>query len=246
MSTGEPSFLCAAQTSALHRIAFTVIWAVCFAYVESSVVEYLRALYYPVESGGFKFPLLTLDQFQVLGSAHEKRLVIELGREFSTLVMLATLAVAAGRNAREAWAFFLLAFGVWDIFYYVWLKIFLNWPESLWTWDLLFLLPVPWVSPVLAPVLVSLVMIIAGLTALHNEDRGIPITLNRRDWAVIATGGVVVIVTFCLDSRNIMAGGTPNPFNWPLFLAGLGASSYAFALVVLRSVRRFNGNSAAQ
>jgi hypothetical protein len=160
--------------------------------------------------------------------------------------MLAGMAVAAGRNVREAWAFFLIAFGVWDIFYYMWLKVFLNWPESLWTWDLLFLIPLPWVSPVLAPVLVSIVMIASGYAALHYEFRGIPIALKFPDWTVITAGGMVVIVAFCLDCRNIMEGGAPNPFNWPLFLAGLGVSAFAFALVVLRNVRRFYGNSAAQ
>jgi hypothetical protein len=224
----------------------TVLWAVSFAFVEASVVEYLRALYHPIESGGFQFPLPTLEQIQALGKTHERRLLIELGRELCTLVMLAATAALAGRNRREGWSFFLIAFGVWDIFYYVWLKVFIGWPESLWTWDLLFLIPVPWVSPVAAPTLVSIVMIASGLVALHYESAGIPIALNYRDWAVISFGGVTVIVSFCIDCPNVMAGGLPNPFNWPLFFAGLGASSIAFALVVLRNVRRSYGNGAAQ
>ena len=60
--------------------------------------------------------------------------------------MLATVGSAAGRTAVGKFAFFLFLFGVWDIFYYIWLKVFLHWPASLLTWDVLFLIPVPWVA----------------------------------------------------------------------------------------------------
>ena len=78
-------------------------------------------------------------------------LLVDLVREFGTMVMLAAMGLAIGRNLREWFAGFMIAFGVWDIFYYVFLKVILDWPASLWTWDLLFLLPVPWIGPVIAP-----------------------------------------------------------------------------------------------
>jgi len=211
-----------------------IVWAIAFAFVESAVVEYLRALYYPLERGGFQFPLLTLDDIIALGEEHRRRLVIELGREFSTLVMLATIGMAAARNRREAWAHFMIAFGVWDIFYYIWLKIFINWPAGLMTWDLLFLIPVPWVSPVLAPVIISLFMILAGIVVLICEARGQPLQVGRLHWAVLVSGGVLVMVSFCWDYPNVMDGGLPNPFNWPLFSAGLVLSAAAFLTVLAR------------
>jgi hypothetical protein len=48
-----------------------------------------------------------------------------------------------GRSFREWLAGFLIAFGVWDIFCYVFLKLLISGPASLWTWDILFLLPNP-------------------------------------------------------------------------------------------------------
>lgn len=218
----------------MKKVPVVILWAVAFAFVEASVVEYLRALYYPLSKGGFSFPVVTLEQLTSMGEEHVHRLMIELGRELSTMAMLVTIAIAAARNRREGWAHFMVAFGVWDIFYYVWLKVFLGWPASLMTWDLLFLVPVPWVSPVLAPVLISLALIASGLTVLYYEDRGAPLSTTWTNWVVLTAGGLIVILSFCWDSRNIMNGGVPNPFNWPLFAVGLAMAASTFAAILVR------------
>lgn len=222
----------------MKKAPAVILCAVAFAFVESAVVEYLRAIYYPLDQGGFRFPLLTVDQLEAMGPEHLRRLVIELGREFCTLVMLATLAVAAGSNRREAWAHFVIAFGVWDVFYYVWLKLFLDWPPGIMTWDLLFLLPVPWVSPVLAPVLVSVTMICCGLIVLFFEDRGEPIISRWSDWGLLTLGGLTVIVSFCWDYSSIVQGNIPPPFNWPLFSLGLAVGSGTFVFMIFRHLVR--------
>ena len=84
--------------------------------------------------------------------------------------MLATYGIAAGRTRAAKLANFLIAFGVWDLFYYVWLRIVLDWPASLFTWDVLFLIPVPWVGPVVAPVSVACTMIAMGLVLLRLDQ----------------------------------------------------------------------------
>lgn len=193
------------------------------------MVEYLRAIYYPLNNGGFQFPVLTLEQITALGNEHWVRLLIELGRELCTLIMLMSIGILAGRNRREAWAHFVVAFGVWDISFYLWLKLFLNWPPGLMTWDLLFLIPVPWVGPVLAPIIVSLTMIFAGVIVLRRESKGKPVTARWTDWILMITGGGTVIISFCWDYENIMNGGPPNPFQWPLFFVGLSVGCGAFA-----------------
>ncbi len=220
---------------ALKKVPLVVMWAIAFAFVEAAVVEYLRALYYPLERGGFQFPLQTWEDLCSMGWEHLRRLYIELGREAATLVMLATLGAAVGRNRREAWAHFMIAFGTWDIFFYVWLKLFLGWPESLWTWDLLFLLPVPWVGPVLAPVIISLCLIGSGLIVLWYEQREQPLALSWIEWALISAGGLVVILSFCLDAENVLNGGMPRHFSWCLFALGLSTSLVTFGRVVYRN-----------
>ncbi len=221
----------------MKRVPAIVIWAVAFAYVESAIVEYLRALYYPLERGGFQFPVLTLERLQLMGEEHVRRLLIELGREIFTLIMLAAVGIAAADNRRQAWAHFMISFGVWDIFFYLWLKLFIDWPQALMTWDLLFLVPVPWVSPVLCPVLISIAMMTAGFSVLYFEHIGRPLNVSWISWSLIVTGGLLVIVSFCWDYRNIMDGGMPAPFNWPFFIAGFMLSSFSFLHEVWRGLR---------
>jgi len=219
----------------VKKLPWVIFWAVAFAFVEAAVVEYMRAIYYPLSRGGFQFPMYTLEQLSALGNEHLRRLLIEYGRELATLIMLATLAAAAGRNRRESWAHFIIAFGIWDIFYYIWLKLFLNWPEDFLTWDLLFLIPVPWVAPILAPLIVSAIMIACGAVVLYFEHRGKPLLAHWSEWLLISCGGIVVIVSFCQDYKNISEGGIPSHFNWTLFSAGMVLSITAFAALAVRN-----------
>lgn len=218
----------------MRLVPAIVLWAVAFAFVEAAVVEYLRAIYYPLTGGGFKFPLHTAEQIRALGEEHWRRLLIELGREAATLVMLAAVGVAAGKSRRERLALFMIAFGVWDIFYYFWLKLFLDWPLDIMTWDLLFLVPVPWAAPVLAPVLISIALILSGLIVLYCESRGCPLNTRAGDWALIIFGGFTVIAAFCWDYYNIVNGGHPHSFHWSLFLVGFVVSAAAFVAVLCR------------
>jgi hypothetical protein len=213
-----------------------ILFSVTFGYVEAAVVAYLRSMYTPLRAHFYPtvppselFPLLTLNQLNASGPEHVVRLKTELGREFATLAMLASVAMIAAHKMREWVAAFLLCFGIWDIAFYFSLKVLLDWPASLLTWDILFLLPVPWVGPVIAPILVSLSMIGAGLTVLWREHNGKPVYIARFRWAFIVLGGAMVVGAFIWDFRNTAIGGTPNAFNWMLFFAGEVTGVAAFA-----------------
>ncbi|MGD2080540.1 MAG: hypothetical protein PVJ36_05370, partial [Nitrospirota bacterium] len=52
----------------------------------------------------------------------------------------------------------LWCFALWDIFYYVFLRVWLGWPRTMMDMDVLFLIPGPWVAPVLLPVAASACM----------------------------------------------------------------------------------------
>lgn len=138
-----------------------MVFAVGMAYVESSVVAYLRFLYYPEG-----FVVRTGLDLAALAPA---ALRIEVGREAATIAMLAAVALlAAGRSWWERLAYFMWTFAVWDIFYYLWLFVLLRWPSDLMTLDVLFLIPRPWVAPVLLPVTISGVMMAAAATILRR------------------------------------------------------------------------------
>lgn len=222
-----------------RAVTALVLFGVSFGYVEATVVVYLRGIYEPMHMEiipgarpGALFPLLRLDQIEAAGPQHVRLLIGELWREAATLVVLAAAALAVARNFHQWFAAFVLAFGVWDVFYYAFLKILIGWPASLFSWDILLLLPVPWVGPVLAPVLVALSMIVAGLAVLWFESVGRAVRLGRANWTAVVLGGSLIVAAFCWDFRNTGAGGEPNPFNWPMLAAGemLGLAGFVRGL----------------
>lgn len=223
----------------LRRLIALVAFSCSFGFVEAAVVVYLREIYEPLHHRlhpnvppGELFPLVRLDQLHAAGPPYGFLLGVELVREAATLIMLAALGVAAARTFRGAFAAFVVAFGVWDLVFYGALKLLLDWPASLWTWDLLFLLPVPWSAPVLAPMIVAATMVVTGTLVLHREASGAPAQLEGRQWTLIVCGGLLLVLAFCWDFQNIMAGARPRPFPWPLFWAGqaLGIGGVALAL----------------
>jgi len=199
----------------LHtKILIVASFAIAMAYLESAVVVYLRELYYP---DGFTFPLKLIS---------EKILLIELGREFATIIMLLTVAMIAGKIFAERFSYFLLSFGVWDIFYYLWLKVFINWPDSLLTDDLLFLIPVPWISPVLAPVLVSIVFITFSILALKKVELGFRIQSDKINFVLILFGVVLILLSFVWDFEKRLNSVSPVEFMWLIFICGLVLMSF--------------------
>ena len=201
-----------------RKITFIVAaYAVAMAYLESAVVVYLqRALSITPLT---LFPLRDQAALGGLGA-------IEVGREVATIVMLMTVGWLAGRTSLERLAWISVAFGIWDIGYYFWLWVFIGWPTSFGTTDLLFLLPVPWVAPIAAPVLVSLALIAFGLVVVHRIRRGESLNLKPRHRLFLIAGGLVVVVSFTFDSSHIRHGGMPTAFAWPVFIAGMALASY--------------------
>ena len=207
-------------------IAGLILFSAAFGYVEAAVVAYLRSLYTPVRAHfypvtpGELFPLLTVAQLRSLGPEHVARLRIELGRELATLLMLAGAAMVAARSLREWVATFVVCFGIWDIAFYIFLKLLIDWPASVLTWDILFLIPVPWSGPVIAPVITSSSMIGSGLLLLRREYNNKPVHMTALQGSVIVLGGMFVVAAFMWDFRNTGSGGNPNSFNWILFVVG--------------------------
>ncbi len=227
------------------RIVLSILlFGTAFGYLEAAVVSYLRVLheparrqFYPQREPSELFPLLTLEQLRASGSQQQQTLVIEIGREAATIVMLAAIALATAENAGQWAAAFVIAFGTWDITFYLFLRVLLGWPASFVTWDILFLIPVPWVGPVIAPILVSAAMIGAGVWHLRSEALSRPIRIRLADWAGILAGAFVIIVSFAMDYRNIMAGGLPRPFNWTVFAIGMLMSLASYGQAVGQSMR---------
>jgi hypothetical protein len=205
-----------------RRLTWLTIYAVAMAYVESAVVVYLRAIYYPQ---GFDFPLAPMPP---------PMMAIEVGREAATLIMLLAAAMLAGTDRWERFLAFCLTFGVWDTFYYAWLWIFVRWPPSLFTWDVLFLIPVPWTGPVLAPLIVSGALVAGSLGLLRLKARGVTLRFSAPVWTMAVTGGLVVLGSFMIDVASVLRQTAPPPFHWGVFAIGVGLTVTALALGVSR------------
>ena len=172
----------------LHKALFWVsFFSIAMGYLETAVVVYLRAIFYP---DGFTFPLVTMD---------EQLAITEVFREAATLIMLVGIGIIAGRNGSERFAWFLYSFAIWDIFYYVFLKLLLNWPESFMTWDILFLIPITWVGPVIAPVIVSLTMIVLALIILYANQKKAGAKIAASEWWLLISGSAILIIAFTWD-----------------------------------------------
>ena len=227
-----------------HHIFWITFFAIGMAFVESSVVVYMRELYYPE---GFDFPLRLIDNHIA---------ITEILREAATLIMLLGVAVLASRKRAEIPAWFIFTFAIWDIFYYVFLKIILNWPASLMTWDILFLIPLIWTGPVLAPLINSITMIILALIILHFSRKRYRISMKLQEWALIITGCLITITAYTMDYFNFIssefslwevfsfsrsgelmqytANYVPVSFNWYVF----GAGEILFLIVIWVYARR--------
>ena len=209
-------------THVQRRLIWLTTYTVAMAYLESAVVVYMRALYYP---DGFSLPLVLLEPHIA---------IIEVGREVATLVMLLGVTALMSADRWEWFLVFCFSFGIWDIFYYIWLWVFLRWPPSLLTWDILFLIPVPWIGPVLAPVLVSGALVAGSLLFLRFKMQGIPIRFPARLWTLAVLGGLLVLASFMLDFQIVLRQMEPPPFRWGLFIAGLTMSVVAAAFGISR------------
>ena len=207
---------------AASTLAWVAVFSVAFAFVESSVVIYLRALYYPE---GFAFPL------KLIPAGY---LRVEIAREAATLIMLATIGLIAGWKPWERFGFFLFAFGIWDIAFYAWLLGTIGWPASILDWDILFLIPLPWIGPVIAPLLVSLLMTLCGAAIVlrsAGERRFRPRALS---WVMGVLGTAFLLYSFMADTDAGIRGALPAPYRYGLLAAGLAAYAAGFFLACRR------------
>jgi hypothetical protein len=190
-----------------------VVFAAGMAWVEAACVYYLRAMVDRLEP----YQANPLPMHGVLGP-------VELVREAATLVMLLAVGGMAGRTRTTRLGYTAIAFGIWDIFYYVFLKIIYDWPKSLFDWDILFLIPLPWWGPVIAPISIALLMIAWGTLVTLDADRDPAPAGTSIWWRFSALGTGLALYVFMADSfhavrQGVTVPGTvlPTDFNWPLF-----------------------------
>ena len=207
-----------------NAATLVVLFAIAMAYMESAVVVYLqRALSITPDT------LFPLQSQSVVGNLAG----IEAGRELATLLMLTAVGCLVGRRGIDRLGWTAVAFGVWDIFYYVWLWVFVGWPHSPGTWDVLFLLPVPWAGPVWAPIAVDIALIAGGLAAGREVIAGRDPHVTLITGGAAVAGGALAIGSFMANATTLMNGGMPGWYPWPVFAAGMVVAGWAAAATLL-------------
>lgn len=197
-----------------HRWLLISVFALAMAYLEAAVVYYLRTM------------VDRLEPYQPNPLPDIPALAIpEVAREFATMVMLITVGFLAGRTWRGRIGFTLLTFGIWDIAYYLFLIPLTHWPKSIFDWDILFLIPLPWWGPVWAPTSIALLLIAFGLLSTILELGEPPIWPRRLSLILCSIGITLALYVFMSDAISALPRGPeavrsvlPVHFNWPVFI----------------------------
>lgn len=197
-----------------RHILWLTLFAVAMAQVEATLVVHLRTIYYPDHPLRI-FPLVLMSH---------RDLGLELVREAATMVMIMTVALLADRGATRIFAAFVFVFGLWDLFYYLWLKLMIGWPASWGEWDVLFLIPWPWLGPWLAPVLIALLFVLWGGWVLLQVRE---VRFGRGPTLLFILGVLLALAAFLLPALPLVIAGEeafrhyrPGQFPWPFYLAG--------------------------
>ena len=155
----------------VRQLAISSIFAAAFGFLEAVVVVYLRAAsgllpgYQGTLSDVIRMSGEYYQQAQAISQFPKSLLTLEVLREAATILMLLSVALLTSAKSRARAAVFLWTFAIWDIVYYAALWATVRWPHSLRDPDVLFLIPLPWLSPVWFPLLVSALALAAVLLA---------------------------------------------------------------------------------
>jgi hypothetical protein len=221
--------------SIIKNLILLTFFSIAMGFLESAVVVYLRGL------------LTTTNEIARLGPY----VPVETLREAVTIVMLFTVGWLTAGRFIPGLAYSLFAFGIWDVFYYIWLRVLIGWPSSFFSRDVLFFIPVRWTGPVLAPMLISAILCTGSVLFLLRQEKGLPHGITWPRALVFCTGGLIDLYAFLEESLLTLAQGRQpdftdlsHPFNWFIFLIGLALMA-APVLIPVAKYKRIGHDSHA-
>ncbi len=192
------------------RLTCVIIFAIAMGILEAICVVYIRQIIFPPDG------IITSTPSANFNFSYE------IIRELMTIIMLTTVAMISAYNWRTRLAMFFLAFGTWDILYYIGLKIFLNWPANIMEWDTLFLIPIAWYSPVIVPVLISVYFIAGSIFIITHEGNGTKLKFTPMVIILQLIAFCIWLFTFMNNTSQITEFGyTDVKYSWILFNVAL-------------------------
>lgn len=221
------------------KITYLSLFSISLGYLEAVVVIYLRMQYYP---NGFYFLLNNVIPNNVL--------LIEIFRELSTIAILLSVAILSTKKFIERFGSFLFIFALWDIFYYIFLKIILGWPVSLLDKDILLLIPVLWIAPVLAPIIVSVTFIIFSMSIYYLSYKDPAFNnLGKMEWTFFSLASFLIFCSFMSEYLfyrfenldlikniiNLISTFNSNILLWTIFIVG---EFFLISVIILLLIRK--------
>jgi hypothetical protein len=198
-------------------VGWLSLFAVSMGFLEAVVVVYLRRIHYPDNP-------LTLFPMRIWSP---EDLLVEMARELATVLMILAAAALAVTGKHRIFAAFSFIFGVWDIAYYLWLKLLLGWPADWLEWDILFLIPWAWLGPWIAPAAVAVILALWGGWVLWS---GREYRFGRAAVLLFGSGGSLVLLSFLRPAWPLLSQGPeglpgfrPGGFLWQVYLPGLAS-----------------------
>lgn len=221
------------------KITYLSLFSITLGYIEAAVVIYLRMQYYP---NRFYFPLNNVIPNDVL--------LIEIFRELSTIAILFFVAILSTKKFIERFGSFLFIFALWDIFYYIFLKIILGWPVSILDKDILLLIPIPWIAPVLAPIIFSVTFIILSMSIYYLSYKDPTFNnLGKMEWTFFSLASFLIFCSFVSEYLfyrfenldlikniiNLISTFNSNILLWTIFIVG---EFFLISVIILLLIRK--------
>lgn len=221
------------MSRAFSWLSFLALWvfAACMGLMEAAVVVYLRAL--GRDTG------TELAQVQeLLRTLDTRLLLIERQREAVTIMMLLVAAFLFSQRLAYRVLAFVLMFGIWDVTYYGFLRRMIGWPGSLTTLDVLFLIPSPWIAPVVSPLLVAGTMVVFASVYLALARTRALKSPHFGAWIAMTVGAALVLFSFLYAKDAYLSATDKLPrFGWPWFLGGYALMLVACIVMLIQLYR---------
>lgn len=223
----------------MRRLTALIIFGISMGFIESAVVVYLRFIAYPGTTSLFPLALMPANILR-----------IEVWREVATIAMLLSVAYISARIRKKKRIFyFMLLFGIWDISYYFWLKVLINWPASPLSWDILFLIPFPWTSPVIYPIIISIIFIFASIIFIRLIDEKKYAGIDKISLSTGISGLIIIFFSFISIPVYITLKYSiqdifkyiPERFPIEIYLIGLLLFVYSITRTIILSYLKNNG-----
>ncbi|HEY9164755.1 MAG TPA: hypothetical protein VIS48_01205 [Candidatus Kryptonia bacterium] len=220
----------------MKRITAVSIYAIAMGYLEAAVVIYLRLMEFG--DPAHVFPM------KLLGSQTG---IIELGREIVTIVMLGVIGLLAGKSRLQKCMYFIFSFAIWDLTYYIFLRMLTGWPPSLFSFDVLFLVPVVWIGPVAAPILIAILLLVFSSSMILISERNLELKIGIGNISIFGLSCIIILFSFTREIFHILLSDgpkgldnySPRSFEWMTFGVGFVLMCFSAGKIVMDSYQKW-------